>query len=152
MRTCCLAGTALKEMTQKSVPNSHHGVTLIELLIVLAVMAILLATAVPSYQRYTLRVHRTEAIRMLLLASMCQERLYASKGNYDTQQCHPGSEHQRYEVSYQPPDTPGRTYVAIAIPKGAQLADPCGSLSLDQNGARGISASGTSVMKCWNGR
>ena len=139
-------------MTRKSLPILYPGVTLIELVIVLAVMAILLATAVPSYQRYTLRVHRTEAIRILLLASMCQERLYASKGNYDTQQCHPGSEHKRYEVSYKPPDIPGRTYVAVAIPKGAQLSDPCGSLSLDQNGARGISASETSVIKCWNGR
>ena len=139
-------------MTWKSVPIFQRGVTLIELVIVLAVMAILLATAVPSYQRYTLRVHRTEAIRMLLLASMCQERLYASKGNYDTQQCHPGSEHKRYEVSYEPPDIPGRTYGAAATPRGAQLSDPCGSLSLDQNGARGISASDTSTMKCWNGR
>ncbi len=126
--------------------------TLIELVIVMAVMGILLALAVPSYQSYMLRVHRTEAIRILLQASMCQQRIYASHGNYDTKQCHPGSEYQRYQITYQPPDTQGRTYIAMASPKGAQLADPCGSLSLDQNGARSISGAGGSIMKCWNGR
>jgi len=129
-----------------------RGMTLIELIIVIAVMGILLAIAVPSYQNHMLRVHRTEAIRMLLQASMCQERVYAGKGNYDTNQCHPGSEYQRYRITYNTPDTQGRTYIAMATPKGAQLADPCGSLSLDQNGARSISGMDTSVMKCWNGR
>ena len=129
-----------------------QGMTLIELVIVMAVMGILLTLAIPSYQNHMLRVHRTEAIRMLLQASMCQQRIYASHGNYDTKQCHPGSEYQRYQIAYQPPDTLGRTYIAMATPKGAQLADPCGSLSLEQNGARSISGVDSSSMKCWNGR
>jgi type IV pilus assembly protein PilE len=131
---------------------SSHGMTLIELTIVVAVMGILLATAVPSYRSYMLRVHRTEAIRMLLQASMCQERINASRGSYDTNLCQPFSEHQRYQLGYDSPDTQGQTFVAVAIPQGAQLADPCGSLSLDQNGARGITAMNISLMKCWNGR
>jgi len=126
--------------------------TLIELIIVLAVMGILLATAVPSYRNYTLRVHRTEAIRMLLQASMCQERLIASRGSYDTSLCKPASEQQRYQLSYNSPESQGRSYVAMAVPTGAQLDDPCGSLSLDQSGARGVSASNVSTEKCWNGR
>ena len=129
-----------------------QGMTLIELVIVMAVMGILLALAIPSYQNHMLRVHRTEAIRILLLASMCQQRIYASHGNYDTERCRPGSEYQRYQITYQPPDTQGRTYIAMASPKGAQLADACGSLSLDQNGTRSISGMSTSIMKCWNGR
>ena len=126
--------------------------TLIELIIVLAVMGILMATAVPSYRNYTLRVHRTEAIRMLMQASMCQERLIASRGNYDTSQCQLNSEQQRYQLTYDSQDSKGRGYVAMAIPTGPQLADPCGSLMLDQSGARSISASNMSVVKCWNGR
>lgn len=126
--------------------------TLIELIIVLAVMGILMATAVPSYRNYTLRVHRTEAIRMLMLASMCQERLIANRGNYDTSQCQLKSEQQRYQLTYDSQDSQGRSYVAMAIPTGPQLADPCGSLILDQSGARSISASNMSVVKCWNGR
>ena len=126
--------------------------TLIELIIVIAVVGILLATAVPGYRNYTLRVHRTEAIRMLLQASMCQERLIASSGKYDTSRCRPVSPQQRYQLSYNTPDPKGRSYVAIAVPAGAQLNDPCGSLSLDHSGARGVSANNIEVEKCWNGR
>ena len=129
-----------------------NGVTLIELVIVMAVMGILLATAVPSYQRYMLRVHRTEAVRLLLQASMCQERVYASFGNYDTNKCRPGSEYKQYRVSYTPTDTQSGIYLAMATPAGAQIADPCGSLSLDQNGARKISGMRISATKCWSGR
>lgn len=152
MRACFLAGTALTSMKPTTKLFHSQGMTLIELVIVMAVMGILLALAIPSYQSHMLRVHRTEAIRMLLQASMCQQRIYASHGNYDTKQCHPSSEYQRYQIAYQPPDTLGRTYIAMATPKGAQLADACGSLSLDQNGTRSISGMSTSIMKCWNGR
>ena len=126
--------------------------TLIELLIVVTVMGILLAIAIPAYSGYMLRVHRTEAIRMLLQASMCQQRIYAGRSSYDTSKCYPASEHQRYEITYASPDTQNRSYVALATPLGAQLDDPCGSLSLDQNGARGISARDISLVKCWSGR
>lgn len=129
-----------------------HGMTLVELIIVMAVVGILLATAVPAYHKYSLRVHRTEAIRMLLQASMCQERLIASSGKYDTSRCIPVSQQQRYQLSYNTPDESGRSYVATATPAGAQLNDPCGSLSLDQSGARGISAANIGIEKCWNGR
>ena len=129
-----------------------HGMTLIELVIVVAVMGILLTTAVPSYRGYMLRVHRTEAIGMLLQASMCQQRVYNTHGNYDTSQCLANTEHQRYHLTYDPPGTQGATYLAVATPKDAQDSDQCGSLSLDQNGVRGISAQNANVAKCWNGR
>lgn len=149
---CFLARIALTAMSCRTRPASIHGMTLIELVIVVAVMGILLATAVPSYRNYMLRVHRTEAIRLLLQASMCQERINARVGNYDTSLCQPKSEYQRYQMSYSSPDTQGQIYIAMATPKGAQIADPCGSLSLDQNGRRSISSLDISVMKCWNGR
>ena len=126
--------------------------TLIELVIVMAVMGILLGTAVPGYQGYMLRVHRTEAIRMLLQASMCQERIHSAHGSYDTGQCLPTSEYRRYQVTYEPPDSRGRTYVAMATPSGTQIADPCGGLSIDQSGKRTVTAENASVTKCWNGR
>ena len=133
-------------------PASFRGMTLIELTIVVAVMGILLTTAVPSYRNYSIRVHRTEAIRMLLQASMCQERLNANHGQYNTSQCRPASEQQRYRMTYNAPDPQGRTYTAIAVPIGPQLADPCGSLILDQSGSRAISAPNVDAVKCWSGR
>ncbi len=152
LRTFLMARNSLSNPITGSVPGFTRGMTLIELTIVVAIMGILLAIAVPSYRSYTLRVHRTEAVRMLMQASMCQERLIASHGSYDTSQCRPVSDQHRYEISYASPDSQGRTFVAMAVPSGAQLADPCGSLILDQSGARRVSASSASVVKCWNGR
>jgi type IV pilus assembly protein PilE len=126
--------------------------TLIELVIVVAVIGILVTTAVPSYQAYMLRVHRTEAIRMLLQASMCQEKIYASRGSYDTTKCQPGSEYGRYQITYSAEETVGRRYIASATPVGVQRTDQCGSLSLDQNGTRRISSAKANVTKCWGGR
>ena len=139
-------------MKFKRKPNSIQGMTLIELSIVVAIVGMLLTMAVPSYRSYTLRVHRSEAIRMLLQASMCQERLNASRGTYDTSLCKPVSDQKRYQLSYHSADSKGRTYVAMATPTGTQLADPCGSLLLDQSGARSISASNVSAVNCWGGR
>jgi len=147
-----LAGTSLTSMQEHRKRRFNDGMTLIELVIVMAVMGILIATAVPSYRSYMLRVHRSEAIRILLQAAMCQERIYASNGSYDTNQCYPASEYQQYQLSYSPAESQSGSYLAVATPAGAQLADPCGSLSLDQNGARDISGENISSMKCWNGR
>lgn len=152
MRSLFLAGTAVRTPIVNAGLCRARGMTLIELLIVVAVMGILLATAIPSYRSYTLRVHRTEAIRMLLQASMCQEKLIASRGNYDTNLCRPVSDQKRYQLSYNTPNSQGLSYLAMATPLGAQIADPCGSLILDQSGVRSISASNISSVKCWSGR
>ena len=142
----------MMKMKLRPNPCLHQGVTLIELVIVIAIVGILLSAAVPSYRNHMLRVHRTEAIRMLLQASMCQERINASRGRYDTSLCQTTAEQPRYQLAYRSPNTRGQTYVAMALPQGAQLADPCGSLSLDQNGARSISADNMNLNRCWNGQ
>lgn len=126
--------------------------TLIELIIVMAVMAILIMAAVPSYQQYVLRAQRSEAINMLLQAAMCQQRVYARSGSYDTGACSIAGKQNHYELSYKPSNSQGENYVVIAQPLGAQKADRCGSLSLDQSGNRKIGATDASNTQCWNGR
>ena len=126
--------------------------TLVELVIVMAIMSLLLLLALPNYQSYMLRVHRSDAVRMLLQAAICQEKIYANLGSYDIGLCQSSPEQKRYKLTFQSAERYGQVYIATATPQGAQQSDPCGSLSLDQSGNRTVSNTGVSVMKCWNGR
>lgn len=57
------------------------GVTLIELMMVLVIVAILGAVAIPSYRQYSMRANRTEAQSALLQLATNQERYYTQNGN-----------------------------------------------------------------------
>ena len=58
------------------------GFTLIELMIVIVVVAVLAAIAMPSYRQYVLRTHRTEAKRTLLNVAVAQEKFYLQNNTY----------------------------------------------------------------------
>jgi len=58
------------------------GVTLIELMIVVVVIAILGIIALPSYRQYTMRAHRTEAKSALLRLQANQERWFLQNNTY----------------------------------------------------------------------
>jgi type IV pilus assembly protein PilE len=58
------------------------GITLIELMIVVVVIAILGTVALPSYRQYTMRAHRTEAKGALLTLQANQERWYLQHNTY----------------------------------------------------------------------
>ena len=128
------------------------GFSLLELVIVLAVIGVLLTLAIPSYQRYTQRVHRTEAIRMMLAIADCQERIRASTGFYDTSSCGEGFNSNSHELRIEPPDSTASMEFTIIAQLRQGSNDACGNLSLDQTGSRGIGSNQATVSKCWGGR
>lgn len=142
-----LAAAALMATGCKRTPP---GMTLVELVVVLAIVAILLALAAPAYQRHLLRIHRSQAIGLLLQASMCQERVHASQGSYDPSLCRPASTQAHYRLAYS--QAGSDRYQLTATPEGVQADDPCGSLWMNESGARGVSARGVNSVKCWSGR
>ena len=73
---------ALRAPEEKCVRSKLHGFTLIELMITVAVVAILSAIAYPSYQEYVLRSRRVEAQSLLGEAAARQERWRAQNGGY----------------------------------------------------------------------
>ena len=129
------------------------GFTLIEILIVVVLLGLLLSLALPSYQRYIERGNRVEAIRMLTSAAACQERHRARTGAYDTTRCTQFADKHHYRLSIKPEANPSSIgFIVIADPLIQRKNDICGSLSLDQAGARAISGAEENLWKCWSGR
>lgn len=133
--------------------KGFHGFTLIEILIVVALLGLLLSLALPSYHRYLQRAHRTEAIRMLTTAAACHERHRARTGAYDTTRCISFPDIHHYRLSIEPADITSSTiFTLTAIPIINKKNDDCGSLSLDQAGRRAISGKTENLWRCWSGR
>jgi type IV pilus assembly protein PilE len=129
------------------------GMTLIEIVMVVALLGILLSIAMPSYQRYVERGHRVEAIQLLLAAAACQERHRAATGYFDTTRCAGSSGGEYYRLLIEPEARTSSTeFTLIAEPLERQKRDICGSLKLDQSGTRGISGEQGRLQKCWSGR
>ncbi len=128
------------------------GFTLIELMIVVVVMAILLAIAVPGYGRYAQRARRAEGRNFILDAAAAQERFYTTRNRYGTTAAElniPSLTNGRgtYQLALAT-GAGGQTFTITATPLGAQVTDPCGNLTYTSTGVRGQSGV-PSNGDCW---
>jgi type IV pilus assembly protein PilA len=71
----------MKKSFRKSVKAVQKGFTLIELMIVVAIIGILAAVALPAYQDYTVRAKISEAILALSSAKSAVAEAYAQYGS-----------------------------------------------------------------------
>ena len=62
--------------------NVQQGFTLIELMIVVAIIGILAAVAIPSYQDYTKRAHVSEGLSLAGAAKTGVSEYYGSQGSW----------------------------------------------------------------------
>src|SRR5687768_6654201 len=136
--------------TMSNARSRARGITLIELLVAMAIVAILMSIAVPAYQRYVRRGHRSAAqAAMMDIADRQQQILLANRNYVDAAELAATgyspppevSAHYTYTVTLGAGTIP--SFLITFTPTGSQVSD--GPLTLDHRGNK------TPVDK-WQGR
>jgi type IV pilus assembly protein PilE len=134
-----------------------RGVTMIELLTVVAIVAILSSVALVSYRSYVLRAHRTDASTALLRIQVAEEKYFLQNNTYtiDLADAPPvglgiasptANGFYTLVVAGNPNIT--TSYLATATAVGSQLKDrPCPTLAIDDQGQHGPAATAST---CWH--
>lgn len=144
--------------------RTHRGFSLIELMIVVAVVGILAAIAYPNYQDYLAKSRRAEARTALLQLSQFMERYYTNNGRYvDNAGARPvlpfdevprDDANPYYLIGFDEDEVVGNeavAYVLQATRSGLMSNDKCGTLILTSTGARSIESAdaGVGLATCW---
>jgi len=147
----------LQVMKQSFNAFKAMGFTLIELMITVAILGIIAAVALPSYQDYVRQSNRTVAKSILYENAQFMERFYSQNNQYDapigtagttvalpiTQSPRTGA--AQYNISLQ--SVADNTFVLQAVPVNSMAGDVCGTLTLSNTGALGADGN---VADCWN--
>lgn len=144
-------------------PN-QKGVTLLELMIVIAIIGILAAIALPSYRDYVQRSRRADCEGALIGFAGAMERFFTTNNTYSgaaaggaatgaptifPTQCPTDGGTASYNLTIQSAGT--TTYTLQAAPINAQADDACGTLTYTNQNIKGVSgaATGMTAAVCW---
>jgi type IV pilus assembly protein PilE len=150
--------------------SSPDGLTLIELMVVIAIVSLLVSIALPAYTEHVARARRADARTQLLQVAQFMQRFYAANDNYETDRADnpvlsqvpanlmksPADSDPVYTLEI-PEATLTRTRFEIRmvpVPGGPMATDKCGTFALDSLGVRSVvvgGATNTSSLRdlCW---
>ncbi|MBS0452979.1 MAG: type IV pilin protein [Proteobacteria bacterium] len=172
-----MPNAAMPRQTSTGSRRFDLGFTLIELMIVVAVIAILSAIALPSYQEHIRRSKRSEAQGILMEAAQYMQRFYSANDRYTSTGGTTNTESEQtvttggttvsmlpdslrqsprptaganYTIAVLARDNPP-SYTLTATRTGSMSSDKCGTLTLDSQGTKGVDSSTTSLSAadCW---
>ena len=142
----------------------QRGVTLIELDVVMIIVGILTAVAIPSYRNYVLRSQRADAKDALLTLATAQEKFYLQCNTYATAiaaapNCAGGalqgtaaSKNGWYTLTIPNANATSYSVLATAAAGGNQFQDTdCRTFSVNERGIRAAadSAAADNTAECW---
>jgi type IV pilus assembly protein PilE len=132
---------------------------LIEVMVVVGLIGLLAAVALPTYQESVRKARRADARAALVTAAQLMER-YATEhagSGYSTATLSnspgptvvtkPASDNGHYLLSFNNLGT--STFTLRAAPQGAQASDGCATFTLDERGVRGVTGTTRTVAECW---
>jgi type IV pilus assembly protein PilE len=127
-----------------------RGFSLMEVIVVMVMLGILAAIAIPNYSEYVRRGHRSAAQAYLLDLASRQVQFYLDRRVFADNVtalnlAAPTEIASRYNVAIAVVAGPPATFTITATPTGSQTGDRCGNLTIDQTGARGAAA----TTGCW---
>lgn len=145
------------DKAQSPVRSRTAGFTLIEVMVVVAIVSILAALVYPSYTSSVRRGDRAAARAALLEAQQYMERYYAANSRYSVASDGTGSPSLPTRLQAIPTEAPkyDLTVSAVTLNSYTLTADPrsnsetCGNLTLTNTGVKGRSGSGPTIQECW---
>jgi len=128
----------------------NQGFTLIEIMIVIAILGILLTIGMPSLTEYLKKGRRTEVAGLLSEQAQILERSYSKTNVYNTTPTGLSTGNDFYTIT---PTLTESTFLLTAVRKtGTSMAtDKCGDFTLSNTGARGMvnATAGLTTKDCW---
>ncbi|WP_323164781.1 type IV pilin protein [Pseudomonas atacamensis] len=129
--------------------RTSRGFTLIEIMIVIAIIGIILTISIPSYNEYVKKGRRAEVVSLLSEQAQTLERFY-TRNNVYTGVTGLSAGNDFYTIT---PTLTDQTFLLTAVRKtgSAMATDKCGDFTLTNTGVRSMNnaITGVTAKDCW---
>jgi type IV pilus assembly protein PilE len=145
---------------QRAARVRTQGFSLVELMVTVAIVAVLAAIALPSYRRYVLQGKRTDAIKALAFYQQALERCYSQNFTYVNAGPTPctsapgtatNTDNGDYQLTFA---INASNYTLTATAIGTQAPDTqCSVFTITQAGVQGAhdTSGNDQTQACWGG-